>query len=193
MDAESLRAEIVRLAAPRALGEATWAMLLGATRERGLQRGAHLIRMGEPADALFFVRAGLLRYYYLAEGVESTGQFFDAGMFVTDVAAFTTGAPAIQNIDALEDCEILAIPRATVHAAYDADHAFERVGRRIIEAAMSGAQRRTANFLLLSPEARYAAFVAGRPEVARRVPQYVIASYIGITPEALSRIRRRRV
>ena len=76
-------------------------------------------------------------------------------------------------------------------AAYDADHAVERFGRIMVEGALMGSQRRTAGLLSLSPDERYRRFVATRPEVARRVPQYLIASYLGITPEALSRIRGR--
>ena len=79
-----------------------------------------------------------------------------------------------------------------LNAAYDADHALERFGRRLVEEAMSGSQRRTASFLQLSPEERYTRFVATRPEIFRRVPQFLTASYLGITPEALSRIRGRR-
>jgi CRP-like cAMP-binding protein len=69
----------------------------------------------------------------------------------------------------------------------------ERAGRRWMEEGVAGSQRRTANLLQLKPQERYARFVATRPELARRVPQFLIASYLGITPEALSRIRRRRL
>jgi CRP-like cAMP-binding protein len=62
-----------------------------------------------------------------------------------------------------------------------------------MEEGVAGSQRRTANLLQLKPDERYARFVASRPELARRVPQFLIASYLGITPEALSRIRRRRL
>jgi CRP-like cAMP-binding protein len=185
------RQAIARLAAPRQPGDAL-GRLEAAMRLRRLTRGEHLLREGDRADAAFFVRAGVLRYYYLAGGAEHTGQFFDEGMMLADVAALATGAPALQNIDALTQAEVLVIPRAALLAAYDADHALERYGRRSMEEAMAGSQRRTASLLKLSPADRYAAFVKMRPEVARRVPQYLIASYLGVTPEALSRIRARR-
>ena len=88
--------------------------------------------------------------------------------------------------------DFLEEPVEALNAAYDADHALERFGRRLVEEAMSGSQRRTASFLQLSPEERYTRFVATRPEIFRRVPQFLTASYLGITPEALSRIRGRR-
>lgn len=173
--------------APRVLSD-----LIAAARLRRLDKGDHLCRQGDQADALFFVNEGLLRYYLLADGVEHIGQFFDKGMFVVDVGALVSGEPASHNIDALEVTEVVIIPRAALLAAYDADHAAERFGRRSLEDAMAGSQRRTANLLLLSPEQRYARFVATRPEVALRIPLYLTAAYLGITPEALSRIRRRR-
>ncbi len=190
---DDLAAGLAGLAAPRAIDPGVLATLLSRVRRRDVARGEHLCRQGEPVDSLFFVRTGLLRYYYLADGVEHTGQFFDAGMLIGDVFAMTGGDVALQNIDALEASELLVVPMAALHSAYAADHAMERFGRRLIEIGMIGSQRRTAALLQLSPEQRYERFVASRPEVARRVPLYLVASYLGITPEGLSRIRRRRV
>ncbi len=166
-----------------------------AGQVRRYDKGAHLLRPGDVAGHLFFVYRGLLRYYFVdAEtGEDRTGQFFDEGRVYTDVASFVARTPATQFVQALEPCEILLIPRATVYAAYDADHAFERYGRLMLEEALVGSQRRAANLLTLTADARYRLFAASRPEVARRVPQYLIASYLGITPEALSRIRGRAV
>lgn len=183
---------MLRGAAPLKPHPTAEAAFMGALHERTLTKGQHLLREGDPGEAIFFVRSGLLRYYYSADGVEHTGQFFDEGTFVADVFALTSGAPSLQNINALEASEVIVIPLAAMMAAYDADHGFERFGRRMMEAALAGSQRRTASLLKLSPAARYRRFVEMRPEVARRVPQYTIASYLGITPEALSRIRRRR-
>ncbi len=193
MDVSALEREIERLAAPLRPGGAARSAFCAALRERRIEKGQHLFREGDAADSLYFVRSGLIRYYYLADGVEHTGQFFDGGKFLADVFALTTGAPGLQNIDALEACEIVVIPRPALLAAFEADHAYERFGRRMMEEAMAGSQRRSASLLKFSPEERYERFVAMRPEVARRVPQYIVASYLGITPEALSRIRRRRL
>ncbi|MDX2235877.1 MAG: Crp/Fnr family transcriptional regulator, partial [Hyphomonadaceae bacterium] len=178
--------------APKVVSAAARAALVQAIGERRLTRGEHLFREGDRAQTLYFIQSGLLRYYYLADGSEHTGQFFDEGMFLADVFSLTTDAPGSQNIDALEATVVLTIPRAALYAAYDADHAYERFGRRVMEEVVAGSQRRSASLLQKTPEERYAHFIAARPSVARRVPQYVIASYLGITPEALSRIRRRR-
>jgi CRP-like cAMP-binding protein len=158
---------------------------------RRLEKGEHLFREGESAQHLYFIQRGLARYYYLANGVEYTGQFFDEATFVADVYALTLQLPGLQNIDVLEPTEVLVIPYVDLLLSYDADHAMERFGRRISELSMVGSQRRTASLLQQSPGERYLRFLEARPEIARRVPQFLIASYLGITPEALSRIRKR--
>ncbi|WP_298162253.1 Crp/Fnr family transcriptional regulator [Brevundimonas sp.] len=193
MDNADLMAEILRLATPRVPDPEALAVLVSSAREQAFEKGRHLARAGDPAEGLWFIRQGLVRYYFLADGVEHTGQFFDDGMFFADVSALTTGQPGLQNIDALAPTRAVLIPRAALFAAYDADHALERFGRRLIEEAMAGVQRRNAALLQLSAETRYARLIEMRPEIVRRIPQYVVASYLGITPEALSRIRRRRI
>lgn len=191
-DFAPLEAEIVRLAAPRVPSPEAMAALRAASRVVDLPKGRTLYREGDPATALHFVLSGLLRYYTLADGIEHTGQFFDAGLFVGDVVGLGAGGPGMQTVDVVQAARLIVIPRAALLAAYDADHAMERFGRRAMEEAMAGSQRRSASLLRLSPEENYERLVRLRPEVARQTPLYMIASYLGITPEALSRIRRRR-
>ena len=156
-------------------------------------KGTAVLKAGDVADMLFFVETGLLRYYYLdfETGDERTGQFFDEGAVVTDAASLLTGAPATQTIEAVEASTIFAVPRSALLRAYDADHAIERFGRKVVETGFLGSQRRAANLLNMSPDERYRHFVENRPDIARRVPQYLLASFLGITPESLSRIRGR--
>jgi CRP-like cAMP-binding protein len=168
--------------------------LLRGTRHRVLSKGDHILRAGTLADEVFFVHQGLLRYYFndpTDGGQERTGQFFDEGIVVTDAESFLARVPAEQNFEALETSSVVVLPRTVLNAGYDADHAIERFGRLMLEEALIGSQRRARRLLTLQPEDRYRRFVETRPEVARRVPQYLIASYLGLTPESLSRIRRR--
>lgn len=182
--------QIERAVAPLPVAVGPWA---DAAEVRVHDKGADLLRAGDVAGHLYFVHKGLLRYYFVDpdSGDERTGQFFDEGSVYTDVASFIARVPATQSVQALERSEILRLPRSAIYAAYDADRAFERFGRLMLEEALVGSQRRATNLLTLTPEERYRWFVAARPEVARRVPQYLIASYLGVTPEALSRIRGR--
>jgi CRP-like cAMP-binding protein len=126
-----------------------------------------------------------------ADGTVRTSQFFDSRQAITDPVSFLTGRPSDQRIEAVEPTVLLAIPREPLMAAYEEDHAIERFGRLLVEEALIGTQLRASRLLNLSVEERYETFMRTRPEVARRLPQYLIASYLGVTPEALSRIRGR--
>lgn len=174
--------------------EAILARLLSDLVHQKIAKSQQMLGAGETARHVFFIHKGLVRQYFNdpnAGGTERTGQFFDDGMLVTDAESFLTQSPATENFEALEPSSILIVSRAALLRAYDADHALERFGRLMVEEALIGSQRRASRLLTLSPEERYATFVQTRPEVARRVPQYLIASYLGLTPESLSRIRRR--
>jgi CRP-like cAMP-binding protein len=192
LNCNDLKVAIIKLSEPLVLGDETLQELESHLRVRKLSKGEHVLHAGDLADALYFVRSGVLRYYYLSGGVEHTGQFFEAGNFFGDVFALTTGQPALQNIDAVVDAEVLAMPLRILEDLFLVDHALERWGRRTVENAMAGSQRRTASLLQLDPSTRYENFLKARPSIAKIVPQYIIASYLGITPEALSRIRGKR-
>ena len=179
---------------PLVPGEAAVNRLHQGARHRVLSKGDHILRAGTIADEVFFVHTGLLRFYFNDpndEGQERTGQFFDDGIVVTDAESFLAQVPATQNFEALEASSIVVLPRAVLETGYEEDHAIERFGRLMLQEALIGSQRRASRLLTLQPEDRYRRFIETRPEIARRVPQYLVASYLGLTPESLSRIRRR--
>jgi CRP-like cAMP-binding protein len=184
---------LVAAAAPLVPQAAVMAGLRAASDIRVVPRRGYLLRLGDVADHVFFVLQGLLRFCSVdpATGEERTGQFFDEGRLFTETGSYFGRTPANQAVQAVVAAQVLRLPRTALLAAFDADHAVERFGRLMIEEALAGSQRRSANLLTLAPDERYRRFVETRPEVARRVPQYLIASYLGITPEALSRIRAR--
>ena len=190
--AAALRAGLAARAAPLVPAPRAVERLLARCRTRALRKGEAALEAGTVAAEVLFVGPGLLRMVTPdADGTVRTSQFFDAGQAITDPVSFLTGRPSDQRIEAVEPTALLAIPRGPLLAAYEEDHAIERFGRLMVEEALIGTHLRASRLLNLSVDARYETFLRTRPEVARRLPQYLIASYLGVTPEALSRIRGR--
>ena len=192
--ADALRAGLATRAAPLIPAPRAVDRLLTRCRARTVAKGAAALEAGTVVEEVLFVGPGLLRMVTEdpVTGAARTAQFFDEGQAITDPVSFFTGAPTEQRIEAVETTRVLGIPKGPLMEAYDEDHAIERFGRLLVEEALIGTQRRASRLLNLSVEDRYETFLRTRPEVARRLPQYLIASYLGVTPEALSRVRARR-
>lgn len=150
-----------------------------------------LLKAGEVCHFASFIKTGLLRYYYTHEGKEIVGNFFFENSFVADFQSFITQQPALQNIDAIEAAELLCVSHDEWQHLFQKIPAMQQFGRLSVERIFVYSQQRSASLLLDTAEERYLKLMKQRPKVLQRVPQYMIASYLGITPESLSRIRRR--
>ncbi|MEL6615221.1 MAG: Crp/Fnr family transcriptional regulator [Bacteroidota bacterium] len=146
---------------------------------------------GSDAHDILFVARGLLRFYYPSDdGRESNKAFVAEGEFAGALASANLGVPLLYGIEALEDTAVLVAPYRAFAALMDADPAFERLGRKLAELILSRKERRTRGFLLQSATERYLDLERQRPDLLQRVPQYHLASYLGVTDVHLSRLRR---
>ena len=102
-----------------------------------------------------------------------------------------TGAPADKDVVLLEDSDLLILGHSNLQELYDTDPIFERAGRIMAEMLFINWQQRVKSLLIEDAETRYGRLVKTRPELIQRVPQYLLAEYLRITPETLSRIRKR--
>ena len=152
----------------------------------------HVFRQGALNQTLYWVKSGLLKAYYVSiDGKEGIKSFIQQGNIIGSLSSAGTGAPCPFSLVALEDCELLRIPFQVIMDATDESH---EVANEVIQVLMSLSMRkeqREYEFLTLSAEERYVRLCGRAPELIQKLTQYDIARYLGITPVALSRIRKR--
>lgn len=150
-----------------------------------------LLQEGKVCNKIFFINSGCMRAFYNVEGVENTVQFFFADSWYTDYESFLTGKPAIENMQALEPCEIVQFNKEGLYKLYETYPVFHSVGRVMAENAFMALSKLNKMLTNEEPEERYLNLFKNRPEIVEKIPQHYIASYLGIKPESLSRIRKR--
>lgn len=156
-----------------------------------IRKKQYLLQEGEACKYTAFVTKGLLRSYTVDDkGTEHIIQFALEEWWMADIYSFLTGEPSLYNIDALEDSELLLITKAAQDEMVLAVPKMERFLRLLMQNSLISMQRRLIGSLNYTAEDKYLQLIALLPGIIQRVPQHQIASYLGITPETLSRIRR---
>ncbi len=149
---------------------------------------------GEVCKHISFVNSGCLRQYTIDnKGVEHIIQFAIEDWWVSDLHSFLSGKPATDNIDALEDSEVLLLEKSARDELLNSCPKMEKFFRILIEANHVATNQRISDSLSTSAEERYLNFIKTYPKIFEQVPQNQIASYLGITPQSLSRIRKELV
>jgi CRP-like cAMP-binding protein len=174
------------------LTETEQAILLSLMEPRTFARKELLLSQGEICRAETFILKGCVRMFSTdANGVEHTQLFGTEDWWVGDLYSFLTGTPSIYTIAALEETHVLQITPPDLEKLYTQVPKAERFFRIIIQNAFIAQQQRIDQNLALTGEERYLRFTEKFPQLEQRVPQKQIASYLGITPEFLSMIRRK--
>jgi CRP-like cAMP-binding protein len=153
--------------------------------------GEHLLQAGEICQHLYFVRKGLLRYYYLQDGQEITYNFSAENTFACNYISFFKNSSSNKFISAVEATSLFMISKEKLDTFYRDIAGGQQFGRLLIEQNYVDAVLQLASQYTDSPEERYEKFCNSYPDLVQRLPQYYIASYVGIKPQSLSRIRKR--
>lgn len=157
-----------------------------------LRKKQYLLQEGDVCKFIAFVEKGALRQYSLDEnGNERIIQFALEGWTISDLYSFLTGEIATYHIDALEDSELVLISKSAHEELLLKVAKYETYTRLQITGAYIAMQKRLTSIISTSSEERYSNFVSLYPDIVQRVPQHMIASYMGLQPETLSRVRRR--
>lgn len=188
-EGKALYAQLTRLGP---MAPATFAAMLESSEERSIEKQAFFSQPGEAVRHFAIVLEGLVRHYYVdAKGRESVKAFRGPGEFSAPYAELIQRKPSRTFIQALAPTRLLTFEVEHFEALAEGSLELQRLARRFVEQHFVTKEQREYEFLQLSAEQRYQQFCAERPEHLSHIPQHQVASYIGITPVALSRIRAR--
>lgn len=156
-----------------------------------LSKGEFFLRAGSICKYVGFLKKGLVRYFVLKNDEESTFEFTKEGEFISDYSSFNRKEKSNQNIEAIEDCELLVIDHEKLHYIFKNTPNGNHLGRLIIEHRFDVMVNQLLAVYMQNSEQRYQQFVSDYADLTQRIPQYLIASYVGVQPPSLSRIRKR--
>lgn len=169
---------------------------ISSLKIKQIKKKKNLLNEGDSGNMMYYLNEGLFRYYIFDDsGNEHTIDLIAQNNWFGDAEAFLSRQPAGINIEAIEDCQVFALSYEDLHRFYDEIPMFERAVRKIIERYFVKALQRgkKVNRAGYSAQERYQEFLRSQPKLGNRVPAIYLSSYLGITPETLSRLRSQSV
>ncbi|MEI9918965.1 MAG: Crp/Fnr family transcriptional regulator [Bacteroidota bacterium] len=159
--------------------------------ERIYKKGDFFLEEGRTCKQVGFVARGLMWFYINQGGEEKIYDFSQENEFVCDYESFLPQIPSSKNIQALEDSIVFVISHADLQLFFARVRGGERFGRIAIEAVFVKLLRDISSLYSQTPELRYERFLKNHADLQQRISQYHIASFVGVKPQSLSRIRKR--
>lgn len=172
------------------LTEDQWELCKNCFRPKRMLKRQFLLQEGDVCRELAFVEKGALYSYSVdSKGNQHVIRFAFDGWWMANLHSFFTGKPTRLNIEVLEDSELLVLDRKNHDKLLEEIPAYERYHRIIVQNAYVALQQRVENALGLTAEEKYERLIEESPEFLNRVPLNLVASYLGVSPETLSRVR----
>jgi len=173
------------------LEDAAWHDMQQRLHTRTYKKKQLFIAEGKVCREIAFIAKGSFRYYKTIDGIEVSTFFSFEHNWAGAYTSFLRKTPSFVSVEAMEDCEVLVLGYDDMQYLYDHYITFERFGRLMAEYLVTCLDDRMHSLLLKTPEERYLKTLTDNSIYFERVPQHYIASYLGIAPESLSRIRKR--
>jgi CRP-like cAMP-binding protein len=158
---------------------------------KAFKKGTVLLKEGQVSVDTYFILEGCIREYVMVDGEEKTTNFFTEDQWVISLNNFGPKSPASNNLVCVEDTTVSVGNEKQAQEMFKQFPRFETISRAVMETFFTEQKKLLTSFLTNSPEQRYLTLLESRPSLFQRIPQYQIASYIGVKPESLSRIRKR--
>ncbi len=173
------------------LSDEAWEAVLSVAHFKQYEKKRLLLSPGQVCDRMLFIHQGAMRLYRIEEGIDITYFFYfpDSFAFATDFASFKTDQPTHYFLECIEDCWVTLFYRSDIYNLYERFIQMQKFGRLMAEYAYLMMDRRMSHFQFHDLETRYLALLQEEPALLQRVPQHLIATYLGVTPESLSRIK----
>jgi CRP-like cAMP-binding protein len=154
-----------------------------------LEKNEYFLKTGEVCNTLAFITNGSMRLYYDSPNKEVCNDFFFENSLVGSIASFMSNIPSIINIVAIEKCSLITLHKDDIMTLIKKHESFKNMANIIIQEQLIRSEKREAELLQNSPEDRFKNLMEEHPKLFKRIPLHYVASYLGITPETLSRYR----
>jgi CRP-like cAMP-binding protein len=173
------------------LSEQEIQLLRNAVDKKVYDKSEIIFTEGNVSDEIYFVTKGCVRLFYNVDGTDKTAFFYTEGKFICAGESYTFNIPAIENYQAVEQTEIFVFTKSKIDVLLKEVPKFEIIARIATENELITSQKVIASFVTKSAEERYIDLLNTQGELFQRVPQQYIASFLGVSPETLSRIKTR--
>lgn len=155
------------------------------------KKGTILLREGQVSREAYFVLDGCVRQYFMVNGEERTINFFSEEQWVVSITSFTNNLPSAHFVGCCTDATLVVGNKEREEDLYRRFPNLETISRKVMVQVFAEQQEVMASYYTDTPEQRYLKLLQTRPDLFQTIPQYHLASYIGVKPESLSRIRKR--
>jgi CRP-like cAMP-binding protein len=163
--------------------------ILSKFQQRELTKNDFLLQEGQPCNDFVFVQSGCLRMFYINEEAEVSVWFAFANSSAVELSSFISGKPSAYSIQAIEDSTVFYLPKSELNKLYESQPQMQTMMRKFWEDAIFQLLKRFTALQKDSAEKRYTDLM-NNTDYVQKIPQKYLASFIGVTPTSLSRIRR---